>query len=92
MNEFDMKKVCSILRRLPGIGEFTCWQIACDLEEACCFGPKIKITPTGIVQVQLPDEFCVLGPGAEKGLQKYLGKKYINNSHRRVIYSGWLFF
>jgi hypothetical protein len=75
MNEFDMKKMCSILRRLPGVGEFTCWQIACDLEEACCFCPKIKITPTGIVQVQLPDEFCVLGPGAEKGLQKIFGKE-----------------
>jgi len=46
------------LQKLRGIGDFTSWQIMCDLQESRC------------VEVdEETDGFCLLGPGAENGLK-----------------------
>jgi alpha-glutamyl/putrescinyl thymine pyrophosphorylase clade 1 len=70
LKDFDMKSVCSKLQTLHGVGDFLAWQIACDLEEArClvrCFEPE--------------DTYCMLGPGAKKGLVKIFGSEYKNGN------------
>ena len=86
MEEFDMEMVCNHLRKLPGLGSFTSWQIACDLEEACCFGPKVKPNENGLFEpVELEDVYCVLGPGAEKGLRKIFGEEIFGSIDRKDL-------
>ena len=65
--ERDLGRVCKILTILPGVNTFTSWQIACDMEESCCFGPRAL--PDG-TEIAPADDFCALGPGAVTGLRK----------------------
>lgn len=78
MNQFKIEQVCAYLRQLDGIGSFMCWQIACDLEEACCFGPKLVAQQSlsgenKLTDIDLKLDYCVLGPGAMKGLNAVYG-------------------
>lgn len=66
----DLKKACKILTKLNGVRNFYAWQILCDLEEAGCFGH--------VKQNILYDDFCLLGPGAEHGLERIFGKDIIS--------------
>jgi len=56
----NLKDVCKILNCMQGIGNFQCWQLACDLQEAHCI-------------LEEDDAFCVLGPGAKNGLMNTFG-------------------
>ena len=66
----DLRKACKTLTKLNGVRNFYAWQILCDLEEAGCFGL--------IKQNILYDVFCLLGPGAEHGLERIFGRNVIS--------------
>lgn len=53
----DKQAVVTALKRLPGVLNFTAWQILCDLQECHCIHVDHDV-----------DTFCELGPGARKGL------------------------
>jgi hypothetical protein len=59
---FDLEEVCKILQELDGIAEFHAWQLACDLDEAKCWG-------------DVKDNYTLLGPVTKKGLTDIFGKK-----------------
>ena len=58
----NLESICRLISKsLKGVRDFFSWQIVCDLAESRCFGDDLR------------DDFCILGPGANSGLNDIFG-------------------
>jgi hypothetical protein len=69
-----VKECLVALQKLPNVGTFMSWQLWCDLTESRCLQSATKDL----------DSFCLLGPGAIKGLDLIFAGVFVRDDYLQL--------